>query len=101
MAKKLNSGEKQFVRVLKKVENTATLIRAEIVQLGGLTEVLDHWGGLIRVTQVMGKVVFDSEQWVDEINQAIKAMRKRHLFAAQKLRSMISKYEKNSDVIKH
>jgi hypothetical protein len=101
MAKKVKSGEKQLVRVLKKVENTVTLIRAEVVQLGGLSEVLGHWGGLIRVTQVMKNVVLDSEQWVDEISDAIKAMRKRHLVAAQKLRAMISKYEKNSNVIKH
>jgi hypothetical protein len=94
-ARETGSGDKRLRLALSKVESTANLIRAEAKQMGNLAEVLDHWGGLIRVTRVMGQAVIDSEQWVREIQTAIQAMTKRTVHAAKKLRAIITAHEKN------
>jgi hypothetical protein len=88
-------ADKKLLAMLRKVESTATLIRSEAGQMGKLAEVLDHWGDLIRVTRVMGQAVIDSEKWVGEIQMAIQAMTKRTVFAAKKLRAIITVHEKN------
>lgn len=94
MPKKVTrKDDKQLHGVLRKVEATESLVKTQVVQLRNLSEVLKHWGGLIRVTQVMRQAVIDSEQWVGEINAAIQAMRKRTVFAARKLRAIIAAYE--------
>ena len=97
MAKQLAKGasEKRLRTVLGNVERTTKFIRREIVQMGNLAEVLDHWGGLIRLTQTMSSRIIDSEQWVLEIDLAVQAMTKRTLFAAKKLRSIIAAHKKN------
>jgi hypothetical protein len=92
---KKGPDEKRLRLTLGKVESTARLIRAEAVQMGNLAEVLDHWGGLIRVTRIMGRAVIDSERWVSEIQLAVQAMTKRTVSAAKKLRAIITAHEKN------
>jgi hypothetical protein len=72
------------------VERTADLVRIQVGELRKLGEVLDHWGGLIRVTRVMGQAVIDSEEWVQEINSAVALMRRRTLLAARKLRAIMT-----------
>jgi hypothetical protein len=92
--RKQDVEDKRLQRTLGTVERTASLIRTEAAQLGDLAKILDHWGGLIRITRVTRGAVIDSEQWVSDIEAAVKEMKQRTLVAARRLRTLIASHEK-------